>query len=174
LVGPEAHPLNDQSDLERLAAGVLACAIERGLSIVTAESCTAGELAHLLAQGEGASQHFHGGIVTYTKAMKTDALGVSARLLAEKTAVCAEVAAAMAEGALQRSPADVALSITGVAGPEPDEDGNPVGLIHCAVARRGRPTLHELLRSQGDGPDEILADAMRHALRLLKRACLAD
>jgi nicotinamide-nucleotide amidase len=157
-----------------LADDVLKQAIACGWSVVTAESCTAGALAHHLSKGEGASKHFHGGIVTYTKAMKTEALGVPAKLLKEKTAVCAEVAAAMAEGALQRSPANVAVSVTGVAGPQPDEDGNPVGLIYCAVACRGGPVRTAHLHSKSEESSRILEDAMQLALRLLEETCRGD
>lgn len=74
--------------------------------------------------------------MTYTKDMKARVLGVPTQILDEKTAVCGEVAEAMALGALLRSGATVAVSITGVAGPDEDEDGNPVGLVFCGVARK--------------------------------------
>jgi nicotinamide-nucleotide amidase len=105
--------------------------------------------------------------------MKTRALDVPAALLAERTAVSAEVAVAMAEGALRLSPAGAAVSITGVVGPEPDEDGNPVGLVFCAVALRDQPTRVRNLRSDGTSPEIILKDAMRHALLLLQETCAA-
>jgi len=158
-------------DLSRLAERVLKRAIDCGWSVVTAESCTAGALANHLSKAEGASKHFHGGIVTYTKDMKTAALGVSAALLRKKTAVCAEVASAMAKGALARSPADVAVSVTGVAGPQPDEDGNPVGLIYCAVARRGGAVKTARLHIEKKATSRILQDAMRLALGLLDETC---
>lgn len=157
--------------IEKRAADVLKLAIDCGFSIVTAESCTAGLLANAFSKAEGASQDFHGGFVTYTKAMKHTTLGISEALLREQTAVSAEVAAAMAEGALARSPADVAVSITGVAGPEPDEDGNPVGLVFCAIAQRGRPTKHRKLESESAKPEQVLADAMALALDLVEQAC---
>jgi nicotinamide-nucleotide amidase len=108
--------------------------------------------------------------VTYTKENKTKALGVSEHLLTEKSAVCAEVAIAMAEGALNRSPADLAVAVTGVAGPEPDEDGNPVGRACIAVARRGHETSH-LERNYGDiGRDAVrrraVADALSELIRM--------
>jgi nicotinamide-nucleotide amidase len=143
-------------NIRRLAEDVLKQAIRCGWSVVTAESCTAGELANHLSKIDGASTHFHGGIVAYTKDMKTAALGVPAALLREKTAVCADVASAMAKGALGRSPADVAVSVTGVAGPQPDEDGNPVGLIYCAVARRGGAVKTAHLYSKQKGASRIL------------------
>src|SRR5689334_2097347 len=90
-----------------------------GLSVVTAESCTAGLLAKTLSDAPGAAEHLAGGFVTYTKAQKTKALGVSARLLRTKGAVCREVANALARGALARSAAELAVAITGVAGPDP-------------------------------------------------------
>jgi nicotinamide-nucleotide amidase len=81
----------------------------------------------------------HGGFVTYTKEQKSMALGVSAELLASRGSVNEEVARLMVDGALERSAADVALAVTGVLGPEPDEDGNPVGLIFFACCKRGQP-----------------------------------
>jgi nicotinamide-nucleotide amidase len=125
--------------LNDLARRTLEIAGEKHLSIVTAESCTAGKLAVLLSGAPGAAEHLHGSFVAYTKANKAAyALGVPNNLLCERGAVCREVVAAMAEGALARSPADVAVSITGVAGPDPDEDGNPVGLVYIGLARARR------------------------------------
>ena len=92
------------------------------------------------------------------------------RSLAAKGAVCREVALAMADGALARSPADIAVAITGVAGPSPDEDGNPVGRVCIAVARRGLPGGH-LERDYGDiGREAVRERAMADALALLRRA----
>src|SRR5438874_412474 len=90
-------------ELKQLADALIERAREAHLGIVTAESCTAGLMCQVLADAEGASEFFHGGFVTYTKAHKNCALGVPAALLREKGAVCAEVAGAMAEGALRHS-----------------------------------------------------------------------
>jgi nicotinamide-nucleotide amidase len=134
---------------------------------VTAESCTAGKLAAVLSESPGAAERLHGSFVTYTKANKTKSLGVSADLLQRKGAVCREVAVAMAEGALVRSPATLAVSITGVAGPDPDEDGNPVGLVCIAIARVDGETVH-LERRYGDlGREAVQERAMADALRAL-------
>jgi nicotinamide-nucleotide amidase len=152
------------------AKDAMACAKAHGLSIITAESCTSGLLASALSEAPGASEHLHGGIVTYTKQSKSMLLGVSEALLRSKGAVCDEVACAMAEGALERSPADIAVAITGVAGPEPDEDGNPVGLVCIAVARRGQATA-PIRRSYGDiGRDAVRERAMLDALAMLSHA----
>ena len=156
---------------EALAAEVLDEAGRCGLTIVTAESCTAGALAHVLSGAPGASKYLHGGFVTYTKTMKHRVLGVPQKLLSEKTAVAPEVAIAMVEGALERSPADIAVSITGVAGPEPDEDGNPVGLVYCAAVRRqGRREVIRLMYGQV-ARDEIIGGAIGRALLMVRTFC---
>jgi nicotinamide-nucleotide amidase len=150
-----------------LAARALEIAAQRDASIVTAESCTAGKLATVLSEAPGAAERLHGSFVTYTKANKSKSLGVSVDLLQCKGAVCAEVASAMAEGALVRSPATIAVSITGVAGPDPDEDGNPVGLVCIAIARVDGETVH-VERRYGDLEREAVQErAMVDALRAL-------
>jgi nicotinamide-nucleotide amidase len=126
-------------NLDHLAAELLAVCAKHGLSVIAAESCTAGFLCRILADAPNAATYFHGGFVTYTKEHKQNALDVSGELLRRKGAVCGEVACAMADGALLHSTADLAVGITGVAGPEPDEDGNPVGLVCIAILRRGCP-----------------------------------
>jgi nicotinamide-nucleotide amidase len=161
-------------DLAQLAERALAAARRRNLTIVTAESCTAGKLSALLSEAPGAGEHLHGGFVIYTKANKVKALGVDAELLKAKGAVCREVAVAMAEGALHRSPADVAVAITGVAGPDPDEDGNPVGLVCIAAARDGRKPF-PVERKYGDiGREQVQEGAMADALAEMIRCLEAD
>ena len=110
------------------------------LTLVTAESCTGGLISAVLSAAPGAAESLHGGYVVYTEANKTAELDVPAELMRECGTVCGEVARAMAEGALARSPADIAIAITGVAGPKPDDRGNPVGLMFLAGARRGGET----------------------------------
>jgi nicotinamide-nucleotide amidase len=157
------------SDLSALARRVLELAAEKNLSIVTAESCTAGKLCALLSEAPGAATYLQGGFVTYTKASKSHALGVPHGLLEEKGAVCGDVAVAMARGALTYSPADIAISITGVAGPEPDEDGNPVGRVCIGLARDG--AAHQWEFHYGNlGRDDIQARAMTDALKLVVAA----
>jgi nicotinamide-nucleotide amidase len=154
-------------DVERLAKQLLELLETKRLKLVVAESCTAGLLSLKLADAPGAAAHFDGGFVTYTKEQKTSALDVSPALLRERGAVCAEVARAMAQGVLRRSNADVAAAITGVAGPEPDPDGNPVGRVCIAVARRGGAT-EELERHYGNRErDEIRACAIAETLQAL-------
>ena len=165
-----AMTISTRPDLERGAATVVEAAHERGLTLATAESCTAGALANLLANAPGAGEAFHGGFVVYTKENKSKALGVPAALIEKHSAVSAEVAKAMALGALERSPADVVVSITGVAGPEPDEDGNPVGLVHLAAARLDGLFLHEEHRFGDGSKSDICNAAQQRAIALFEKA----
>ncbi len=157
--------------LERLANEVIQCAKARDLTVCTAESCSAGKLAMVLSKAEGASMNFMGGLVAYTKETKTRLLAVPSELIQRDTAVSAKVAEAMALGAIRRFNADLGVSITGVAGPEPDEDGNPVGLVYCAVAR-SQSTHFVELRCKSKKPDEIIDEACAKALKLLHSFCL--
>ena len=150
--------------LADLAKQALEVAKAKHRSIVTAESCTGGKLSGLLSEAPGASAFLHGGFVAYTKENKSKALGVSTELLKAKGAVCLDVAVEMAEGALARSPANVAVAITGVAGPEPDEDGNPVGLVCIAVTREGAVPIRIEKRYGDIGRDVIQERAMADAL----------
>jgi nicotinamide-nucleotide amidase len=158
------------SGLPELAKRALETARRNSVTVITAESCTAGKLATLLSEAPGAGELLHGGFVTYTKEHKTKALGVPAALLKSKGAVCADVAIAMAKGALAYSPAHIAVAITGVAGPEPDEDGNPVGFVCIAVAREGQDPSHLEKHYGAIGRDKICEQAMADALSELIRA----
>ena len=160
------------TELEHRAAGLIRAAHQHGVTLATAESCTAGALANLLANAPGAGDSFHGGFVVYTKENKCKALGVPAKLIEKHSAVSAEVARAMALGALDRSPADVVVSITGVAGPEPDEDGNPIGLVYLATARRGGQLMNEEHRFGKGSKREICNAAQERAIELLHKALL--
>ena len=148
---------------------VMKLARARGKTVATVESCTAGMLAYLLSQAEGASETLHGGFVVYTKDNKTAAVGVPEDLLRERTAVSAEVAQAMAAGGLARCPADLVVAITGVAGPEPDEDGNPVGLVYVAVATRDGRAQAERHEFGERVKHEICSAAVGAALNLLSK-----
>ena len=123
---------------------------ERGLHLVTAESCTGGLIAAACTSIAGSSDWFERGIVCYSNEAKTELLGVPATLLAKHGAVSAEVARAMAEGALAHSPADLSLAVTGVAGPSGGTEAKPVGTVWLALARRGEPAQATLLQLKGD------------------------
>ncbi len=142
--------------------------MQKGLTIVTAESCTAGLIAASLSTAEGAGKTLHGSFVTYTKAHKTRALGIPAKLLAREGSVTRRVAADMLRGALRHSPADIAVAVTGVLGPEPDEDGNPVGLVFIGCQRRGaRPKILKKRYGKRDA-DQLRRKTVCDALALLE------
>ncbi len=125
-------------DMEVLAAAeaVLAACRAKGLTVATAESCTGGLIAAALTAIAGSSDVVDRGFVTYSNAAKTDLLGVPAALIAGVGAVSEPVARAMAEGALRRSPASLAVAVTGIAGPGGGGPGKPVGLVWFGLARR--------------------------------------
>lgn len=161
-------------ELERAAERFMSLARARSQTVATAESCTAGALVNLLAETPLAGETLQGGFVVYTKDAKTSVLGVPAETLEEQTAVSAAVAEAMARGSLERSPADLSIAITGVAGPEPDEDGNPVGLVFVAAAHRdGRCRVSEH-QFDATGKSEICAAAMHAGLKLATALTAAE
>ena len=123
---------------------------ERGLRLATAESCTGGLIAAACTSIAGSSDWFERGAVTYSNEAKTELLGVPAALIARHGAVSAEVARAMAEGALTHSPADLSVAGTGIAGPGGGMPGKPVGTVWLALARRGEPAQATLLQLSGD------------------------
>jgi nicotinamide-nucleotide amidase len=141
----------------------------RNLSVVTAESCTAGLIAAILSHAQHAGECFHGGFVVYSKEHKSSSLGVDATLLKSKGSVNAEVALQMAQGALHRSAASVSLAITGVLGPDPDEDANPAGLVYFAACRQGLEPLIRRETFAGDSPEAVRRRAVEHGLQLLLR-----
>jgi nicotinamide-nucleotide amidase len=159
-----------EQELVERAAPVVALLQDRHLSLVTAESCTGGLIAAILSQVPGAADVFHGAFVTYSKALKVVALDVSGSLLSERGGVNEEVALEMARGALRHSPAQLALSITGVLGPEPDEDGFPAGLIYVATASTDSVERVEAYRLSGFEPDQVRREAVEQAFKLLERA----
>ena len=133
------------------AVDVIAALTARGLTIAVAESLTGGQLVAALIDVPGASKVVLGGVVAYNTALKSSILGVDARLLAERGAVDAEVARQMATGARERlavdsRPADIGISTTGVAGPDP-QDGKPVGTVFLGLATAGGASSVELALS---------------------------
>ncbi len=155
--------------IERAAALLAACRA-RGLTIATAESCTGGLIAGLLTEIPGSSAAFERGFVVYANAAKTEMLGVPEALLAAHGAVSEAAARAMAEGALAHSPADLALAVTGIAGPDGGTAEKPVGLVHFACARRGGETT-ALERRFGDvGRAAARLKSVETALTMLEAA----
>lgn len=149
------------------AAAVIATATKLGVTVGCAESLTGGLVAAEMVSVPGASAVFRGSIVAYDSMLKNDLLGVDASLLASSGAVTAEVAGAMAEGALARLGVDVAVATTGVAGPDPDPvSGEAPGAVFIAVAGGSLGTLVREMSLEGDR-DEIRRRATRAALQAL-------
>lgn len=155
-------------DLMSQAEGLLDGYRRAGLRITTAESCTGGLVAACLTEIPGASDVVERAFVTYSNQAKAELLGVPADLIAAHGAVSAEVAEAMAGGALARSAADAAVSATGIAGPGGASPGKPVGLVLLGAARRGAAVGHERHVFAGTRAEIRLA-AVRAALALLQR-----
>lgn len=151
------------------AEALLALYRARGLRIVTAESCTGGLIAATLTAIAGSSDVVERGFVTYSNEAKAEMLGVPPALIASVGAVSAEVARAMVEGALARSPAEVALGVTGIAGPGGATAGKPVGLVHLAALRRGRAPAVERHVFPGDRA-AVRAASVAVAFRLAREA----
>jgi nicotinamide-nucleotide amidase len=157
-------------DLRIRAAALLQGYRDQGLRIAMAESCTGGLLAALLTEIAGSSAVVERGFVTYSNEAKTELIGVPATLIAAHGAVSEPVARAMAEGALSRSRADVAVAITGIAGPGGATATKPVGLVHLALARTGAATVHLERRYGALGRETVRWRAVEDAMALLEAA----
>ena len=155
-------------DVASLEAACSALLRQKGMTLSSAESCTGGQIAQRMTALAGASQVYRGGVVSYWTDMKADVLGVSREILDRYGAVSEQTARAMAQGARRITGAHVAVSVTGVAGPDPDERGNGVGLVfigldtpegtfcrRCDFGQRRRDRIQEL--------------AANHAFDLLRR-----
>lgn len=148
------------------AATLLELARAAGATIATAESCTAGLIAAAITEVAGASDIFDRGFVTYSNAAKREMLGISAETLLAHGAVSEEVAAEMAEGALARSNATLAVSVTGIAGPGGSEF-KPEGRVCFGLAHRGSATVTMTAEFGPRGRTEVRRATVDHALSLL-------
>jgi nicotinamide-nucleotide amidase len=148
--------------LEEATRRLLDKACERGIAFATAESCTGGMIASLLTDVQGVAHAFDRGFVTYSEESKTEMLGVPAALIAQRGAVSREVAVAMAEGALDRSDANIALAVTGFA-----DKGDEPGLVHFACARAGRRTAHREAHFGPIGRGATRIACMRVAIEMM-------
>ncbi|MBN9440329.1 nicotinamide-nucleotide amidohydrolase family protein [Bosea sp. (in: a-proteobacteria)] len=162
-------------DLETrsLAAELLNISRERGITVATVESCTGGLVCGALTAIAGSSSVVLGGLVTYSNEAKSTLANVPAELILRHGAVSEPVARAMAEGGRERLSARLAVSITGVAGPDGGSEEKPVGLVHFACAGAGQ-TLHREKRFGALGRDEIRRLSVLEALDLLREASLTS
>ncbi len=154
---------------EDLAASVGSLLRERGKTLAVAESCTGGMIAKLVTDVPGSSEYFLGGIVSYGNAAKSAFLGVREETLSAHGAVSEETAREMASGALERFGSDLALGVTGIAGPDGGTPEKPVGTVYFALARRGRPEIARKREFIGDRAAVRLAASL-YALELVRRS----
>lgn len=157
---------------EPLVARLAEALRARRWRLATAESCTGGLLAAACTSIAGSSDWFERGFVTYSNEAKSELLGVPAPLIAAHGAVSEVVACAMAEGALRHAHAEIALSVTGIAGPGGGSADKPVGSVWVGLAATGRPTQAERLQFGGDRA-AVRGQTVRHALQRLIEAAEA-
>ena len=143
---------------------------EKGWTFATAESCTGGQIAARITALSGASGVYRGGVVSYWTSVKAEVLGVPQTLLDQYGAVSEECARSMAENARRITGADIGLSVTGVAGPDPDERNNPVGLVYVGLASPDGTWCRKLELGKRRR-DRIQDLAANHAYDMLRR-CL--
>ena len=156
------------SELDQYACRVLDRAHDRELKVATAESCTGGLLAALLTDVRGRGHVFDRGFVTYTDESKAELLGIPINVIKQNDAVSRTVALAMAQGALDRSNADVAVSITGFAGPGAEDDEE--GLVHFGCARRDGTNCHREEHFGAIGRAGVRIAALEVALTMVEEA----
>ena len=156
------------SDARALSRSLLDLCRSRKLTIATAESCTGGLVAGALTAIPGASDVFERGFVTYSNASKSEMLGVPVWLIERHGAVSEDVARAMAGGALTHSHANLAVAVTGIAGPDGGTAEKPVGLVHFAAGRRDQPIVHERVLFGDLGRGEVQRRSVQQALKLLR------
>ncbi len=154
----------DTDTLENTVLGLLK---EKGVTLAAAESCTGGLVSKRMTDLPGASEVYLGGAVTYAVSSKTAILGIPAELIEEKGVVSREVAAAMASGVRERFDSDLGIGITGIAGPDSDGSGTPVGSVFVALATPEGRHVRDL--HLGQGRERIRISAANHALDMVRR-----
>lgn len=158
------------TEIRALARSLLELCKSRKLTVATAESCTGGLVAGALTEIAGSSAVVMVGFVTYSNEAKIDMLGVSRATLEKHGAVSAETAHEMAAGALKNSRAGIALSVTGIAGPDGGSAEKPVGLVWFGMALSGKPVVTEKRVFENFGRDFIRRETVRHVLKMGLRA----
>lgn len=162
--------MTDLEALLPLAEQVLSACQKKGLMVATAESCTGGLIAGILTEIAGSSAVFDRGFVTYSNESKKDLLNVDAADLETYGAVSEQVARQMASGALSNSRAQIAVSVTGVAGPGGGSEEKPVGTVYFGIAIDGERTEHKHCLFADEGRGQIRAHSIKTALELLLNA----
>jgi nicotinamide-nucleotide amidase len=168
------HTTKEGSDLAHTTAALAQALVQRQWQLATAESCTGGLIAATCTELAGSSAWFERSVVTYSNQAKADLLGVPMALIEREGAVSEAVVRAMAEGLLARSPADIAVAVTGIAGPSGGSELKPVGTVWMAWATRGQPTLSECRCWPGDRAavrHQTTEHVLRTALQITLTPC---
>jgi nicotinamide-nucleotide amidase len=160
--------VTDLAPLAPLAGEIIAGCTKGGLMLATAESCTGGLIAAALTEIAGSSAVVDRGFVTYSNEAKIGMLEVAPALIGAHGAVSREVAIAMAEGAIRASRADIAVAVTGIAGPDGGSAEKPVGLVHLAVAVRGGITTHAERQFGDIGRSAVRLASVKAALEMVR------
>lgn len=158
----------EAEDLET-AERIIKIAKQKGIQIVTAESCTGGLLGAIFTAIAGSSDVYERGFITYSNLAKHEAIGVPWDLIKDFGAVSHQVANAMASGALKHSSAYLSLSITGIAGPSGGSDEKPVGLVYFGVGKKGTLTRSYEFKFGDQGRGSVRLAALRTALMLIEK-----
>lgn len=153
-------------DIHDLARKLVDSFKAKNMKVATAESCTGGLIAAALTEIPGSSSVLERGFITYSNEAKSEQLGIPAGLIEAQGAVSAEVAEAMAQGALQHSRADVAVAVTGIAGPSGGTPVKPVGLVYIGLATRDGMVFHYKCGFKGDR-EEIRLQSVKEAFQLV-------
>lgn len=155
-------------DIFALSAEVINLATEKGVTVATAESCTGGLIGAAITSIPGSSTPFKGGIIAYDNAVKTKLLAVSPSVLGKYGAVSEKTAQRMAAGAIERLNVDVAVSVTGVAGPGGGSEDKPVGTVWIGLAQKGQPPIARLFNFGDIGRNKVRDLTCYEALKTLK------
>jgi len=159
-----------RQEIDELALNLVALARAANINLSTAESCTGGGISTAITAVPGSSHMFKGGIIAYANSVKTAQLHVPAGLIEKHGAVSEPVALAMAEGANTALKTDMAISVTGIAGPDGGTEDKPVGTVWIAIAQKGRSTAAHLFEFTNTGRKNIRLCATNEALRMLCEA----
>ncbi len=162
----ELPRMSEPTELAELADRFLKACQAAGILAATAESCTGGLIIALLTDLPGSSSMVDRGFVTYSNEAKQEMLGVKAETLEKHGAVSRETALEMAEGALSNASAGIALSVTGIAGPDGGSEDKPVGLVWFGVAVTGKAPMAEKRQFENRGRDYVRKQSVRTALEL--------
>jgi len=159
----------DVEDLDEVVTSILK---ERGLTLSAAESCTGGLFSKHMTDLPGSSAYFRGGVVSYATDLKHSILGVNSETLEKHGAVSAETAREMAEGCRRVCGSDLAIAITGVAGPDKDDRGNEVGTVYIALAHQDGTICKKIFAGFGRGRGRVRSSAVQHTFDMLRRFLL--